>query len=286
VDVDLVINCFERTYRDVLAAGFFDEVVAQNRFRFARRVVLINNVDDPADATRLAQARLDAGEVDAAWHVAERLPAALRRTRLGLRDLGAGTPHSTPSLVAVTLTGAPWLVYWDAEIRLCKPHDWISDALAEMSHDSRILVAAPRWSSPKLEPEVAESRRTFDLCLGFSDHVYLARRAELGRPIYSERCVVRRRYPLAHRGYTFEARLDAYMRHRRRFRALHRSVGYEHDDSSAGETYPALSLSDRARLVANRAVISAIRASPLRPRCCRTLERRDPAKAAWRGRRD
>jgi hypothetical protein len=280
VEVDLVVNCFERTYRDVLAAGFFERVVAQNRFRFARRVVLMNNVDDVRAATRLAQARLDAGEIDELHRVADRLPEALRRTGLELRDLGAGAPHSVPSLVAVTLDGAPWVVHWDAEIRLLEPHDWVSDGLAAMSRDERILVAAPRWSSPKLEAEVVAPSPPFDLCFGFSDHVYLGRRAELGRPIYSERCVVRRRYPLAHRGYAFEARLDAYMRHHGRFRALHRAARYEHDDSAAGATYPELSVSDRARLLANRALIAAVRASPFRPSCCRTLERRDPVKTA------
>jgi hypothetical protein len=280
VEVDLVVNCFERTYRDVLAAGFFEKVVAQNRFRFARRVVLINNVDDGEHAARLARARLDAGDVDAVHLVAERLPEALRRTGLALRDLGAGALHSTPSLVAVTLPGTPWVVHWDAEIWLHEPRDWITEALAEITRDPRILVAAPRWRSPKLEPEVVEAHPTFDLCFGFSDHVYLGRRAELGRPIYSERCLVRRRYPLAHRGYTFEARLDAYMRHNNRFRALHRAVGYEHDEAAAGVSYPQLSGADRVRLVANRVLMAAVRASPWRAPCCRTLERRNPVKAA------
>lgn len=280
MDVDLVVNCFERTYREVLAGGFFEKVIAQNRFRFARRVVLINNVDDPGHATRRAHALVDTGEVDEAHLVADRLPEALSRTGLELRDLGVGAPHSVPSLVAVTLNGAPWVVHWDAEIRLLEPRDWISDALAAMSRDSRILVAAPRWSSPKLEAEVVGANPDFDLCFGFSDHVYLGRRAELGCPIYAERCLVRRRYPLAHRGYTFEARLDAYMRHHDRFRALHRAVRYEHDNSAEGATYPELSPSDRVRLFANRALITAVRASPFRASCCRTLDRRDPVKIA------
>lgn len=280
MDVDLVVNCFERTYREVLRAGFFEKILAQNRFRFARRVVLINNVADESAAVRLAQARLDSGELDEMHQVSDRLPQALRRTGLALRDLGAGAPHSIPSLVAVTLDGAPWVVHWDAEIRLPEPHNWISEGLDAMALDPRVLVAAPRWDSPKLEPEVVHRDRAFDLCFGFSDHVYLGRRAELGRPIYSERCVVRRRYPLAHRGYTFEARLDAYMRHHNRFRALHRAARYVHDDSAAGATYPELTPVERARLLANRALIAGVRASPLRAACCRTLERRDPVKVA------
>lgn len=278
--VDLVVNCFERTYRSVLGSGFFDAVEHDNRFRFARRVALINNIADPARARRLAEQRLNAGELDEVHWVADRLPVALRQTGLTIRDLGAGALHSIPSLVAVTLEGAPWLVYWDAEITLVQPADWIGPALGAMERDARILVAAPRWRSPKLEHEVVELDGEFELCFGFSDHVYLARRAELGGSVYSKRCLARRRYPLAHRGYTFEARLDAHMRHRNRLRALHRSIAYVHDEETAGRSYPKLSRGDRIRRAANRAVIAALRASPLRPPCCRTLERRDPVRAA------
>ncbi|MDQ3933674.1 MAG: hypothetical protein M3340_03480 [Actinomycetota bacterium] len=280
MDVDLVVNCFERTYRDVLAPGFLDRVVAQNRFRFARRVVLVNNVEDPTAAGRLARARLAAGEIDAVHRVADRLPAALRRTGLREHDLGAGRLHSIPSLVAVTLEGAPWVVHWDAEIGLTREGNWIAPGLEAIAYDDRVIAAAPHWDSPKLEPEVVEAGDRFDLCLGFSDHVYLARRSELARPIYSTRCVVRRRYPLCHRGYTFESRLDAYMRHHGRLRAIDRVVSYRHDDAAAGASYPAFSPLDRVRVTTNRALIGAIRTSPLRPACCRTLEREDPVSLA------
>ncbi len=278
--MDLIVNCFERTYRDVLAAGFFDSVAEQNRFRFARRVALISNVQNANEAERLAMARVRDGEIDAVRSVAEQLPSALRVTALSVRDLGAGARHSAPSLVAVSLAGPPWVMHWDAEIRLGEPADWIGPGLRAMTGNSRILVASPRWLSPKLEAEVLRPTGEFDLAYGFSDHVYLGLRSELARPIYSERCIVRRRYPLAHRGYTFEARIDAYMRHHGRVRALHRTIGYEHDERTAGDTYPELTFAERARLLANRALIAGVRLSPVRPACCRTMARRDPVKVA------
>ena len=61
--VDLVVNCWERSYREVLAPGFFAGIAEQNRFPFAGRVALVNNVDDVADARRRAQRLVDAGEL-------------------------------------------------------------------------------------------------------------------------------------------------------------------------------------------------------------------------------
>jgi hypothetical protein len=151
-----------------------------------------------------------------------------------------------------------------------------------MKRDPRVLAANPRWASPKLEPEVLEREPVFDLGYGFSDHVYLVRRADLGQPVYKSACLIRRRYPLAHEGYTFEARVDAYLRHHDRLRASHRRIAYEHDDSSAGASYGEITIHQRLRLAGNRAVIGALRASPVRPSCCRTLARRDPVAATAR----
>lgn len=273
MDVDLVINSFERTYRNILAPGFFSRIAAQNRFRFARRIALINNVEDLPDAERRAVALVRSREIDDYHRVDLRADHALATTGLTRRDLGAGLLHSLPSLVAVTLPGSPWLVHWDAEVTLTSPGDWITPAIDLMERDERVLVANPRWASPKLDPETIERAGRWDLGHGFSDQLYLVRRSELAGPIYDRRCVVRRRYPLAHRGYLFEARVDAYLRHSGRLRAIDRQTAYVHDDSRAGESYPELNLGDRARLLANRAVIAAVRASPMRPHCCRAMAR-------------
>src|ERR1700733_5243935 len=48
--VDLCVNCYERTYREVLKPGFFPALVAEHRHAFARRTAIINNVNDREDA--------------------------------------------------------------------------------------------------------------------------------------------------------------------------------------------------------------------------------------------
>ena len=77
-EVDLVINVWERTYPMVLSPGYFLSVEEQNQFRFARKILLINNVEDPARVQPLADELLSRGELDAYYWVNECLPQPSR----------------------------------------------------------------------------------------------------------------------------------------------------------------------------------------------------------------
>jgi hypothetical protein len=270
-DVDLVVNCFERSYRDVLGGELLNELAAENRFAFASRTVLINNVEDRSDAERLAQAAVSRGAIDRFAFVADHLDDALARTGLTRAELGRVLHYSDAPLVAATLPGPSWIAYWDADVHLREPADWITPAIELMERDRRVLVANPNWPHPTLEREAVEQAGDFTFSLGFSDQLFLARRADLAQPIYRRRCLALYRYPLSHVADVFEARVDAHMRHAGLLRATYRPVTYVHPSEGAGSSYPAQSLAERARGVWHNAVISALRVSPVRPRCCRTL---------------
>lgn len=269
--VDLVVNTWERDYRQVLAPGRFPELAGQSRFPFARRVALVNNVEDRDDAERRARALVEAGEIDDFAFVADRLPAALAATGLTQRDLEGVRHYSDAPLVAITLDASPWLVYWDAEVRLRQPADWITPSIERMERDPRILVANPAWTDDTLEAETIERDGDFALGLGFSDQLFLVRRAELARPVYRERCVAALRYPLAHVGPVFEARVDAWMRHHGRLRATYTPVTYVHPPGGAGASYPATTFAQRLRRKRNMALLAAVRRSPWKPDCCRYM---------------
>jgi len=269
--VDLVVNTFERTYRKVLAPGFLRGIEQQNGFEFQRRVVLVSNVDDRAAVGALAQERIDAGEIDEIAWVDEHLPAALERAGLTRRDLGDVPFFTDWALVAVALQGSDWLLHWDADITLERPFDWVTPTLELMDADPRILIGNPNWEAPTLARETLEERPPFALGFGFSDQVFLARRSELARPIYSERCIARLRYPVAHLGHIFEARIDAYMRHNHRLRATHTGVRYLHPWDPAATAYPHGTMLQRMRRLRNMAVVEAVRRSPWKPGCMRGL---------------
>ena len=268
--VDLVVTVYERTLRDALAPGALAEIAAGSAFAFARRTLLVNNVGSRAEVEALAGARIAAGELDHVAFVADHLDAALRLTGL-TRDELEPIPYFTDwAIVAATMPGPEWVLHWDAEVRMIAPVDWITPGLELMERDQRVMVANPYWNVPTLEQTTFERDGEFALGHGFSDQVWLARRSDLSRPIYHQRSLARLRYPMAHVGHIFEARVDAHLRHHGRLRATHVRATYSHPPNM-GISYPARSLLHSMRYARNRLVTTALLLAPLKPRSLRYM---------------
>ena len=274
--VDLVLNTFERTYRRALAPGAIEAIREANGHQFARRVVLLNNVADRSDAARHAGRLLEEGEIDEFHFVADRLDDALHRTGLRRRELEPLLHYCDGPLVAATLAGSPWFLYWDPEARLAEPRDWIGPALELMSRDPRVIVANPSWELPDergrrpgVEREAVETREGFCIGHGFSDQVFLARRATLAAPIYRQRCIASILYPAAHKAQVFEARVGAHMRHHGCLRATSLAATYLTDKSAGASSYAPSGPLETARYLRNALALKALGASPWRPACLR-----------------
>jgi hypothetical protein len=234
-EVDLVINVFERTYREVLRPGQVLARAQQHSYPFARRVILINNVDDPDELQSRLDPLLSSGEITEVHFVEERLDEALRKTGLTRGELEPVLHYSDCSLVALTLPGSPFVAYVDAEVHLAEEHDWITPALQMMQEDKRVAVANPDWTPSTLEAETREMHGQFALGYGFSDQLYLVKREEFAAAIYGYWCPMSWRYPLSHFAAVFEQRVDSYMRTHGRLRATYMGVRLEHrSDEGAG----------------------------------------------------
>lgn len=242
-EVDFVVNCYERTYRDVLGAGYVRRLAGRQGFPFASVTVLVNNVRDRADAERLAASC----DVDRVVFVADALPAALARTRFPRRHLRR-LPHFTDCcLAAATLAGPEWFCYWDAEADLREPHDWISPTLSFMQTNPQVGVGNPNtWLEGLAVREALRIDGDIAVGYGFSDVAFLARRSDLGSPIYGKVAPASWRYPLAHVEPIFEQQVDAWMRRTGRQRATYLPATVTHPDEVGGN-YPAAGLRERIR---------------------------------------
>jgi hypothetical protein len=274
--VELVMNVFERTYRRALEPATIAEIRASHIRPFDRCVVLISNVADPADAIGRATRLVEEGHIDAFELVEDHIDRALAIVGLGRDDLEPLLHYSAYLLVAATLSGSPWLAYWDPEARLAEPADWISPALALMRDDPRVMIANPSWEVPDadgrrpgVERETLATRDGFALGPGVSDQVFLASRESLAAPIYQQRCIARIVHPAAHKAHVFEARLGAHMRHHDRLRATALSATYVTDNAEGVSTYTPAGAAEALRYARNAALIRAVRVSPWRPRCLR-----------------
>jgi hypothetical protein len=268
----LVVNCFERTYRQVLTEGFFPSIEADNLVRFASRTVVINNVDDRAEAARLADARVASGEIDRWAFVADHIEEAMGQLQVDPASLGVAPWFTDWVFVAVCLPGPEYVLLWDADVRLSTPHDWLSPATALLSRDPRVLVANPMAANEThlLKQWSFDRSGEFTLSYGCSDQVMLGRRRELAAPIYGERTLSRLRFPLAHVTYIFEARIDSYMRRHDRARATYPRVTYEHRQEDR-VSYPRVSPGERVQLFLDQALIWTLKKVPWVPRHLRHL---------------
>jgi hypothetical protein len=275
LDVDLCVTCYERTYRDVLSPGYWPRVVADQAYRFARRTAIVNNVADRAEAERRASALVASGELDAWFFVEDGLASALEVTGLAPADLGRAPYFVDWGIVLVTVPGPDLVVHVDAEVTMSRRADWISPSVALLERDPRVMVANPSWYAltPRhdtLGRSTLERAGDFALGLGFSDQVFLGRRSELAAPIYQQRCVAMRRYPMIAVSVSFEARIDAWIRHHGRLRATYRPAEYRHPDH-IGDAYPQRRLHEKGSYVVNLALLTAARLAPVKRRCWRGL---------------
>lgn len=235
--VGLVVNTYERTYREVLSPGFFPEIAAQNRRECDEVVALVNNVVDRADARDRAEALVAAGEISAYAFVADHLDEALRAARLPARALRRRPYLLDYGLVMPHVVGTRWLLGWDAETRLPEATDWLTPSLDLLVDDRRVFHTSLAWSVGPGEPgplgEAVDHVGDFALGWGFSDQLFLVRRDDLVGPIwrsFAPAAAVRH----APHPYTFEYRVEAHQRAVRRHRATLTTARYETNNLPSG----------------------------------------------------
>lgn len=264
-DVDLVVTCFERTYRKVLRPGFVIGIATQNQFAFKAKTVLINNVESRATVEELARQLVARGEIDRFDFVEDHIEAAYRRHRLSRKTLGRIHYYSDHFLVAPLLPGSPYLLHWDPDVVLENPGDWLTPCLELMEKDARIATANPNWESDSLARETVEWRGEVALGYGFSDQIFLSRRSELAGADYHRFTLPMLRYPLVHIGRIYEARMDSYMRTERRMRATYRPLRYLHrGEASSSSTFKETSFEKLQRIVV-RSVLATVNLLPWKP---------------------
>lgn len=228
--VTLVVNVYERTWREALQPGRFPGIAEQNLAEFAERFILINNVSDREEVAAAADALVEAGELTGYRFVADVIADALKVARLPRRVLNR-RGYFLDFGLAMTVTGSqPFIVGWDPETELVEPTAWIGPAIQLLEADTSVGSASPIWPAREtLSDEAVREDSTWVYNWGFSDQVFLVRRADIAAPIYRAFAPAALARHEAH-PFTFEARLESWQRASRRTRATHRFAEYRTND--------------------------------------------------------
>lgn len=233
---------YEKTYRRALAPGFITTMIAAHHVTFDERLLVINNVDDRTDVTRLAQAALDRGEIDRYVFVEDELPQALRICGLRERDLGVARHYTDLYLVAITACRSEFLLIQNEEFVCESPVDWVTPAVQLLRERDEILHVNPRWGT---DPQVAIDEGfaidgDYAVGYGFTEGCVVVRPRVLAAPIYKRLHLASWRYPFAAWCPVWEQWVDSFMRLERRFRYTDlRARMYHMGDE--GSSYPKLS---------------------------------------------
>lgn len=225
------MNVYERTYRSALQPGWLRSIVADNKVQIDERWVLINNVDDRADAAALAAVLVATGELTGSQFVDAVIGEAMKVAGISKRALRRRGYFLDYGLV-MTITGtAPYLVGWDPETELDAPADWITPGIALLERDPSVFSVSPRWPAARdtLYEETVSVTPPWARNYGFSDQVFLVRRNDVAAPIYKSFAPASLVRNFNH-PFSFEARIEAHQRASGRTRATHTSIAYTTND--------------------------------------------------------
>jgi hypothetical protein len=227
--VTLETKCWEADWRLVLNTERLRALAKLNRFTFAERVLMINNVDNYNEVCAHADMAVARGAITRYIVVKEHAQETLRFFHLKPESFTCGYFYSIAELVAIYLCRTEFLLHFAGDCVPMTPCDWVRRATNYMTTNDAVRVANLTWNRRHDQAEDESLFQTDDFYVGygFSDQCYLIRTAYFRAPIYSEYNPASRRYP-TYGGELFEKRVDSWMRNNHYLRATYKRGSYLH----------------------------------------------------------
>jgi len=240
--VDLIINCYEKTYERVIKKEFIQKILDQNEFSFKNIFVVINNVKNKELVENIAVKLKKDWFISDFFGVEDYLNKALKECNLIKKDILDLVNYTNRALVCGYIAKSEYFVHRDPDLYLENFTDWITPCIQEMEKNENILIANPlrKWYKDEKKFWFQESN-DFYYSYWFSDQLYLAKKNNLLKDIYKYDHIYTSRFPLYPIGKTFEARIDAYMRKKNKIRLVYKKTIYVHQ-LWKGTPYPKYSM--------------------------------------------
>jgi hypothetical protein len=244
--VTFATSCYEVDWQKLLLnKESLDNMIGYNRFDFAKKMIIINNVKNLEGVLKAANKLLDEKtitDIIIANDEAKKILSFfnLKREDFKITD-NAKHYHGVDNdwiyynalapLTAIYNCTTDYLLYMTADVRLKKPIKWIEKALVYLKKYPKCAVANLLWNNKKKEAE-AESykkdRNFFFSKGGFSDQQFLIKVSDFKKSIYQEIREDAKHFP---RGEVFEKRIFSYLKNRELERITYRRGYYLHSDT-------------------------------------------------------
>ncbi len=223
-------KCYENDWEFVLLGNYLKRMIETCNFKFSKRVLLINNVEDIEKVSYHAVKKIKAGVIDEFHVIEEHASSVLNFFNIDINSFNGGYYYSIAELTGIYLCTTKYLLHFSSDSLLEKTgKSWINEAIEIFKTRSDVFVANPTWDFryEHAKEESFDSIGDFYLGYGFSDQCYLVEAERYRKPIYNEQHPASERYP-KYGGELFEKRIDSYMHNHDLLRITSKHLSYFH----------------------------------------------------------
>jgi hypothetical protein len=243
--VTFATSCWERDWSHILLDPTYLAVrqIGNHQFEFKEKLLVINNVKDLELVSQAAEKKVQEGVLTRVIATEKMAEEALSFFQMKREDFRAGSDahlyggvnddwiyyNSIAPLAAIYSCESDYLLYMTGDVRLDDAISWIPKALRMMEKDERYQVANLLWWHEKKQAKkesIFQKRGFFVSARGFSDTMFLVKRASFRAPIYREIREDAGHYP---RGDVFEKRAFSAMKNRGWLRLTYAKASYIHE---------------------------------------------------------
>ncbi len=244
--VSFATSVWEKDWRFILSDPDYLRVrqIQNHSFPFHEKLLIINNVSDLPAVKRAALALIEENVLTrfvVADEIADELLGIFQLQRECFR-VGSDAhtyENVTPAwiyynalgpLAAIYSCQSEYLLYLTGDVRLDEPVDWIGAALKKMEREAHYKVANLTWNHKTQEVKresIGKDGPFYVADQGFSDQMFLVRKADFCKPIYGEIREDAAHFP---RGDVFEKRVFSWMKTHGWQRLTYRKGSYIHEN--------------------------------------------------------
>lgn len=218
--------------------------IARHCFSFEKKILVINNVKDPAKVVKVAEERKKEGILTDVIVAKDYESSLLSFFQLERKDFRKGVDahlypnvtddwvfyNATGPLAAIYFCQTPYLLYMTGDSHLKEPVQWIEKAITLMERNPKYKVSNLTWNNDYQGAKKESFRKKKDFFVakeGFSDQCFLVRMSDFQRPIYQEIRKDAHHFP---RGDVFEKRVFSFLKNRGYQRLIYRYGSYTHEN--------------------------------------------------------
>ena len=229
-EVTFEIKVYENDWEYILKGSYLDKVIARCNYKFKKKVLFINNVDNIEKVKKYADKKVLQGVLDGYFLVDDYANEALNYFKIEKESFKGGYYYSISELVSIYLCETEFLLHFSSDSFLeVNTANWIDNAIKVFKERDDIIVANPSWNLAYKQAKKESISETHDFYIGygFSDQCYLIKINVFKGQIYNEKHIDSERYP-EYAGELFEKRVDSFMKNNNKLRITSKNVSYMH----------------------------------------------------------